>query len=253
MSICTKKISDFLGENFENSLNGVEKANRTFTDILITAAKTSLKQKRNTVSKHKKSKKWFNRECKESRKKFTTLSNLKNKNPCDPVLRQTCAETLKGYKNVCDKNRKQFWGSKINDLYNVSSDTNMWNVWKGCNDTVEDKSPALKNGKVWQQFYQNLFTKAPEHSVNYDMSVNTPKIGEMESKSLNNLTNLKELRKVLKKLKNGKAAGIDRVSNEMIKASFDILKPAYLKLFKLIITVGQVPAIWCKGFNHPST
>ena len=54
LSVCTKKISDFLGENFDNSLNGVEKANRTFTDILITAAKTSLKQKRNTVSKHKK-------------------------------------------------------------------------------------------------------------------------------------------------------------------------------------------------------
>ena len=73
----------------------------------------------------------------------------------------------------------------------------------------------------------------------------------MESSSLSNLTNFKELWKVLKKLKNGKAAGIDRVSNEMIKASFDILKPAYLKLFNLIITVGQVPAIWCKGLITP--
>ena len=79
------------------------------------------------------------------------------------------------------------------------------------------------------------------------MSVNTPKIGEMESSSLSNLTNFKELREVLKRLKNGKAAGIDRVSNEMIEPSFDILKPTYLKLFNLIITVGQVPAIWCKG------
>ena len=191
----------------------------------------------------KKSKKWFNRECKESRKKFTTLSNLKNKNPFDPCPEtDMCCNSERIRKCICDKNRKQFWGSKINDLYNASSDTNMWNVWKGCYDT-EDKSPALKNGKVWQQFYQNLFTKVLKHSVNYDMSVNTPKIGEMESSSLSNLTNFKELRKVLKKLKNGKAAGIDRVSNEVIKASFDMLKPAYLKLFNLIITVGQVPAI----------
>ena len=67
LSVCTKKISDFLGENFDNSLNGIGKANRTFTGILIilsliTAAKTSLKQKRNTVKTQKKSKKWFNRE-----------------------------------------------------------------------------------------------------------------------------------------------------------------------------------------------
>ena len=169
LSVCSKKISDFLAENFDNSLNGVEEANRTFTDILINAAKPHSNRKEHSV-KTQKSKKWFNRECKESRKKFTTLSNLKNKNQCDPVLRQTCAETLKGYKNVCDENRKQFWGSRINDLYNVSSDTNLWNVWKGCNDTVEDKSPAFKNGKLW---YQNLFTKAPKRSVIYDMSVNT--------------------------------------------------------------------------------
>ena len=44
-SVCTKEISDFLDENCQNSLNGVEKANRTFTDILITAAKTSLNRK----------------------------------------------------------------------------------------------------------------------------------------------------------------------------------------------------------------
>ena len=127
----------------------------------------------------------------------------------------------------------------------------MWNVWKGCNDTEDDKSPALKNGTIWQQFYQNLFTKAPKHSVNYDMSVDTLKIGEMKSSSLSNLTNLKELRKVLKKFRNGKAAAIDRVSNEMIKASFDILKSACLKLLNLMITVGQVPAIWCKGLITP--
>ena len=47
----------------------------------------------------------------------------------------------------------------------------------------------------------NLFTKAPKHSVNYDMYVNTSKIGEMESSSLSNLTNFKELRKVLKSFK----------------------------------------------------
>ena len=37
----------------------------------------------------------------------------------------------------------------------------------------------------------------------------------------------------------------------MIIASFAMLKPAYLKLFNLIITVGQVPAIWCKGLITP--
>ena len=73
----------------------------------------------------------------------------------------------------------------------------------------------------------------------------------MESSSLSNLTNFKELRKILEKLKKVRATGIDRVSNETIKASFDTLKPAYLKLFNFIITIGQVPAIWCEGLITP--
>ena len=69
---------------------------------------------------------------------------------------------------------KQLWQSKINNLYNVSSDTNKWNVWKWCNDTVEDKSPAIKNRKHVETvfIYQNLFTK------DYDLSVKTPETGE---------------------------------------------------------------------------
>ena len=45
--------------------------------------------------------------------------------------------------------------------------------------------------------------------------------------------------------------GIDRESNEMIKASFDILKPASLILLNLVIKEGQVSALWCKGLITP--
>ena len=56
-------------------------------------------------------------------------------------------------------------------------------------------------------------------------------------------TNKKELITVIKELKNGKAPGLDRVSNEMIKA--------YIKLFNFVMTVGIVPTIWCKGLISP--
>ena len=47
----------------------------------------------------------------------------------------------------------------------------------------------------------NFFSPVSKHSVNYDMSVNTPNIGEMESSSLSNLINFKELRESSKKVK----------------------------------------------------
>ena len=52
-------------------------------------------------------------------------------------------------------------------------------------------------------------------------------------------------------MKNGKAPGLDRVSNEMIKASFEILKDVYIKLFNFVMTLGTVPSIWCEGCISP--
>ena len=37
----------------------------------------------------------------------------------------------------------------------------------------------------------------------------------------------------------------------MIKASFEILKEAYIKLFNFVMTIGIVPSIWCKGLISP--
>ena len=49
-----------------------------------------------------------------------------------------------------------------------------------------------------------------------------------------------------------KAPGLDRVSNEMIKASFEILKEAYIKLFNFVMTLGIVPSIWLISPIHKS-
>ena len=54
---------------------------------------------------------------------------------------------------------------------------------------------------------------------------------------------IKEEKTVLKRLRNGKSPGLDRISNEVIKASFDKLRKAYAKLFNLALTVGEVPNI----------
>ena len=55
----------------------------------------------------------------------------------------------------------------------------------------------------------------------------------------------------MKILKLGKAPGLDRISNEMIKYSFDFLKNCHVKLFNLILKTGIVPRIWCKGLITP--
>ena len=71
------------------------------------------------------------------------------------------------------------------------------------------------------------------------------------SSFLNKLTNCQELKKIIKLLKNGKSPGIDRISNEMTKRSFKILKNCFVELFNLIICARYVPNEWCKGLITP--
>ena len=53
--------------------------------------------------------------------------------------------------------------------------------------------------------------------------------------------------KAIKKLKNKKAAGLDRIRNEMIKPSSVFIKYSLEKLFNLILKSGVFPTSWSNG------
>ena len=51
-----------------------------------------------------------------------------------------------------------------------------------------------------------------------------------------------EIRNAAKKLKNNKSTFSDRIRNEMLKCSINILLQGFLKLFNLILEVGYFPS-----------
>ena len=126
---------------------------------------------------------------------------------------------MKEYQTTCKANQKRFFQNPVNTLYSTDN-PNLWNNWKNCGDEFETKTPALKNGIVLEKYYIQI----------------------KRIKRINNSN---------KKLKNGKAPGLDMVSNETTKASFEILQEACIKLFNFVMTLGIVPSIWCKGLISP--
>ena len=134
-----------------------------------------------------------------------------------------------------------------------TSNGKFWDIWKKCDENITTKSPIACDGKKWESFYSNLFKDYDSNQfVNtLNTSVNQKKISKEHNQFINKLTSGAELKKIVKSLKNGKSPGIDRVSNEMIKRSFAILENCFVKLFNLILTVGCVPDIWCKGLITP--
>ena len=62
---------------------------------------------------------------------------------------------------------------------------------------------------------------------------------------------LEELSKSIKSLKNNKSCGPDQICNEQIKATFEIMKNFYLKLFNGILDSGIFPDSWAEGLIVP--
>ena len=140
-------ISNFLNTEFEKSENGIEEANKAFTEILVSSAKMSLSYKRFSNNKRTINKKWFNKECRSISKKFCIASNLRNKNPGNESLKTKCCRLLKEYQSTYKANKKRFFQNQVNTLYSTDN-SNLWKNWKNCGDELGTKTPAVKNGTV---------------------------------------------------------------------------------------------------------
>ena len=114
-------ISNFLSTEFEKSENGIEEANKAFTDILVSSAKMSLSYKRFSNNKCSINKKWFNKKCRSIRKELPKASNLRNKNPGNESLKTECCRLLKEYQTTCKANQKRFFQNQVNKLYSTDN------------------------------------------------------------------------------------------------------------------------------------
>ena len=69
--------------------------------------------------------------------------------------------------------------------------------------------------------------------------------------TLNNEITFDEIKKAISKLKNGKAAGLDNVTNDYIKGSCSELLPVYHMLFNTVLDSGVLPTSWLNGYIIP--
>ena len=83
------KITSFLQQSYTLTEKGMQEANKNFSEIILQAAKYSLK----TVSRKKTKrsmnikKRCFNKECNVARKLMRNMSNIKHRNPNDQSIR----------------------------------------------------------------------------------------------------------------------------------------------------------------------
>ena len=229
----------------------LDDAVNTFTATSKNCLKIKIKRSRKRIKKTS-NKKWFDHECRIKRHELRKLSNRKHRDPLNPEIREGFHKTLHDYKKLLDSKRKEFQEEKtlqLDELALNPDKASFWNCLKSMNDTIDENAPAPISEETWLDHFQSL------HSKNTRISMHEHEVCELQSlenekEQINNLDHEiteQEIRQAVKKLKNKKSPFVDKIRNEMIKASLESLMPVFIKLFNLILRSGKMPDMWCEG------
>ena len=255
-----ESIQILIREYMERHTEDVNVSLDDAVNILTATSKICLKIKTKKSRKRVKAtsnKKWFDRECRLKRHELRRVSNQKQRDPFNSELREKFHKTLTDYKKLLDSKRNAFQTEKSLKLDELGLNPNkasFWNYLKSMNNTIVENVPAPISEETWLNHFQSLHSNDPRTSTQQQEIYNELQSLEKEKEQLNYLDHTiteQEIRQAVKKLKNEKSPFLDKIRNEMIKASLESLMPVYIKLFNLILQSGKMPDIWCQGLITP--
>ena len=150
----------------------------------------------------------------------------------------------KAYKKVLDKSIKKYRKDMKKKMKNMKT-KNPKEYWRLLNNGPRQRQPNIPL-ELLHDFFKNLNSMGDrdEGPVLHDDNIQNNEV-------LNSEITGEEILKCISKLKNNKASGDDKIVNEYIKASADLLLPLYVKLFNLIFDTGIIPDAWLTGNIHP--
>ena len=245
-------IYSFLFTKFENSRENINSAAEKITEILLTAAKRSLKKVKHSTTKKSKIKnsnknKWFDKDCKKLRKELRLSSNNKHRNPANQEIRTQYLNTLQKYKSLLRHKKNDHMNAQLKEMEDALDHNSFWEHWNNFDKTRKEKVIPLVDGRKWTEHFEKLYKKDNLNSKQKTLESQLRKLEETQKDRLNQLDStikLSELNSKLKSLKNKKSCGIDGVYNQMLKHSTPKLREATLKLFNLILSSGHFPEQW---------
>ena len=237
----------------------IEASLEKFYDLIKEAGKGMVKTI-TTGGKIKRQKEWYDKECrnkkKVARQALTKLTRTNKKN--NPVMHEQrktdYIEKRTEYHKTIKEKKKAYRKNIYNTL--VTSNKDSRTFWKTIKSIRHKKTkPANINSSQWETHFSTLLS-----NNNHDTKDNT-KTGERpaETQEQTNIT-IQELDKTIetvevslamRKLKNGKAPGIDEIPPEFLKAAENTLKPFLTKLFNTIYQKSYFPLEWCKAIIVP--
>ena len=237
------KADNFISTYSSSSQDDIDMATRTLTDLLVEGALQANISETNQIDrkmggkqggKPKKNRKkfshpkWHDLSCDEAHRKVSATSRLLKGDPKNVSLRSKLRKDIKEYNKLVKLKNKQFVDNMFVELDSMENNNprGYMELIRSMRDGGFDKATSDDTSGIkpvtWHNHFSNLLAKKVDLDSNLTKSIEE-NINLIDNE-LNEAFTLGELTAALKDLKNNKASSFDRVSNEMLKVSGNILK-----------------------------
>ena len=209
-----------------------------------TTTENKEKRKQKSVDTHQKP--WFDKDCKEAKRKINTIAKQLKHKPNDPKIRESLFSTKRTFKNLIKKKKLLYKQSIIQEmqLTKASDIKKYWRLLKkldlnhcSTKNLGEDISP-----NEWVNHYTQLLQVTDMNKIPANAA---------ESGPLDYQITLDELMKAKSILKPGKATGIDTLSNEMISEALKVYPTAFLNVMNILMKEGKCVSQWLTSLLVP--
>lgn len=207
-------------------------------------------------TKRDKAKGWYDRECREFRRRVSCLARGMRKDPFNRALIGEFRSLRKSYKKLL-RHKKIIFRTKILDemeQLRTANPTAYWKLFEQLSDQAPKPKPNI-SGTQWTEHFKNSMN-SDTGTVDGDFIAEAiRKVEEEGGQFFDELSfgiKQEEVYYAIRGLKTGKASSQDLILNEMLKAGENHLVPLLSKIFnKVLCSEKGVPKTWREGIITP--
>lgn len=197
------------------------------------------------------SNRWFDRDCRSSKREARRALHAFQKSRTEED-KAKYREKRTHYKTTISEKKKEFKASVHQSLFSNKRDSNKF--WKTVRKARQKKKQQANiELNSWEDHFKEVLgtnviysDSQAENAMGIDLDRLDNFIPELDNTITEN-----EVANAIKKLKHGKACGLDGIEGEFLKYAGDVITPFLTKLFNRIYNIGQFPKEWCKSVIVP--
>ena len=241
------QLSKLQGE-ITNDISSVDRCVGMLNGIFMSVAQRCLTKKRRRRN-NRTSKKWYTRECRKLKADLKVLAKKLQSNPGDSNIRKVYFDKCKKYVKQCKHTKKEYKKNLVSKL--ETHQKNSKEYWTILEDlkSADNMTVTLDeyDADEWVLHYKQLYKKPVTDSTHIEDLISQLEKHEIFNE-LDYAIKENEIVEVVKNLKNNKATGLDLITNEMIKSSFQAVRVPLRLLFNKILNSGEYPTNWSQGY-----